>query len=205
MSEQNNTPVETVVPVVEVVETSVPTPAPAPTTNKVTAKPTQAPKALTHKEIVEKYLLNADVNRQFLISTLEEYIRELAPRKVISDKNGANLQMRLWTTIKNLVNRDQSYDEFKTTWNVILSYYRQYGDERDVLGMRYSNRFFHEWPGTFDDSICFQLIIQLLQITVEPDQDRRARAMRLVNLDRCFPANIFTDEARQRVFQYYKV
>ncbi len=43
------------------------------------------------------------------------------------------------------------------------------------------------------------------QITVEPDQDRRARAMRLVNLDRCFPANIFTDEARQRVFQYYKV
>lgn len=204
MSEQN-TPAETVVPVVEVVETSIPTPPPAPTKVTATAKPTQPAKALSHKEIVEKYLVGADVNRQFLISTLEEYIRELAPRKVISDKNGANIQMRLWTTIKNLINRDQSYDEFKTTWNVILSYYREYGDERDVLGMRYSNRFFHEWPGTFDDSMCFQLIIQLLQITVEPDQNRRARAMRLVNLDRCFPANIFSDDARQRVFQYYKV
>ena len=200
--------IQNTVPEAEVIETtSTPNPDPQTTTSKTfkaTPKAVVAT-AVTHEEIVNRFN-NKDVNRQYLISTMDEYIKAMAPGKMVDDKSGAAYQLRLWTMIKNLINKDQSFDEFKTAWNVIISYFREYGDERKVLGMRYVNRFFHQWAGTEEESFAYQQLLGLLHISIDENRERFGRNLKLINLDKMFAAgNIYTEEGRQRIFQYYRV
>ena len=200
--------IQNTVPEAEVTETaSTPNPDPQTTaskTFKATPKAVVAT-AVTHEEIVNRFN-NKDVNRQYLISTMDEYIKAMAPGKMVDDKSGAAYQLRLWTMIKNLINKDQSFDEFKTAWNVIISYFREHGDERKVLGMRYVNRFFHQWAGTEEESFAYQQLLGLLHISIDENRERFGRNLKLINLDKMFAAgNIYTEEGRQRIFQYYRV
>lgn len=204
MSQDN----QTTVPETEVIETTVvPTAEAQPTTAKsfkATPKAVVAT-AMTHADVVSRFN-NKDVNRQYLISTMEDYISAMTPGKIIGDKAGAAHQLRLWTMIKNLINKDQPFEEFKTAWNVIISYFREYGHERKVLGMRYVNRFFHEWSGTEEESFAYQQLLGLLHISIDENRERFGRNLKLINLDKMFAAgNIYTEEGRQRIFQYYRV
>lgn len=187
--------VEVTQPVVEVTPTK--------TTNKNQAKVT--PAVLTLKDRIAKYLDNGDINRQFIVSTLDDYVAKMAPNTMIADNKGAEMQMRLWRLLKNLINQPQSQSDFKESWTLIISYFKEYGGDRGVLSMRYVNRFFHEWVGSELESFAFQGVIGLLHISAEPDPQIRARQMALINLDQLFSkADIFSEEGRQRIFAFYR-
>ena len=189
-------------PVVEVIQpTTEPTPVKAVSKNAVKSTPS----VLTLKDRVAKYLANGDINRQFIVSTLDEYVTKMAPNVMIVDNKGAEMQMRLWRLLKNLINQPQSQVDFKESWNLIIAYFKEYGGDRGVLSMRYVNRFFHAWSGSELESFAFQGVIGLLQISADPDPQSRQRQMGLINLDQMFAkADIFNEEGRQRIFAFYR-
>lgn len=148
-------------------------------------------------EKIKDLKLNGTPAQKSMISTLENYIREMKPGKSIYNPGvGARLQYNLWRMISSIIH--DSPDEFKTNWNLLLAFFEKHKD--GVFHDHYINRFTEAWAWSEDDSVAFQQLAHLIKHTA--NRQTRQKNIKTINLPAALSKGL-TEEGRQRLVMFY--
>lgn len=151
----------------------------------------------TFKESLAKLKANGTSAQLTLISSIETYMDNMTPGKVIDSKQGAFYQYSLWKAIYNAVClSDRS--EFKSLWNIILGYFNEYSN--GIFGERYVYRFTEQWSYSNTELQAFLRTLNLIKLTENPAT--RANGLKQVDMNRTL-ADGYTEEGRQRIIGFY--
>lgn len=209
MAEENTTPVaETTEPTKVTVTAKQPEPVKEPEP-VAEVKPVVKPKAQnTEKPVVATPNLadtvaqikkSGTLAQKSLVTAIENYMANMAPGKPVDPDTGVKHQYALWKTIHNLVHNAPA-SEFKSLWSLLLAFFNTY--KEGVFHDRYLFRFSEYWSYSNEELNGFQRVLNLINLSCDPAT--RAIGLRQVNLDTTLRDG-FSEEARQRLLNFYKV
>ena len=132
-----------------------------------------------------------------IIRVFEGYTANMGVGMVMSGETGIKFQVSLWKVILTTLSRS-SREEFKSAWNLILNYFNKFRDT--TFSEAYVFRFAEQWHLSTVELKMFQSIINLIHLTCNPAT--RAIGLKQVDLERTLSTG-FTDEARQRIMNFY--
>jgi len=136
--------------------------------------------------------------QKILIASLDRYVTDMQPGRVVKDSEGARSQYNLWKAITYIA-ETAPVDEFKRLWNILLAYSEEYKD--GVFQDRYIFRFSEYWIWSEHELNGLHRILNIIKLT--SNTATRADGLRQVSLDRSLMEG-FTDDARQRIIMFYK-
>lgn len=185
-----------------------PTPAPAPEPAAAQA-PAQAPAVQvqsttagnTGDSVLDVLIKRAEGNpaQQALVNGLRNYTTAMAKGVPMSPTKGIEHQYTLWAILKGVVEANQTYEEFRAQWNIVLAYFHHYNN--GCLGGRYVFRFADTWARGSEQLGYFQKLLNLIHVTSDPTT-RQEFAGKKVDVKRTMEEG-FSPEAAGRVLQYY--
>lgn len=140
----------------------------------------------------------AQINFQAHQERLNQYVTRMAPGVPITTQEGVNMQMLLWNTIKQMLNREGS--EFVLHYSEFLRYIREH--RKGAFAERYLYRFFEHLRLSATERTNFERLLNLMVITCDPAM--RQLALRQVDL-RSSLAGLTSDSQRQKIAAYYEL
>ena len=194
---------ETVSEVVEVVEEVV-----AETTAVVEAAPitpvvidtTVAPTTFAAK--INNLKEKGTSAQKALIENIEQYVANMGPGVQVSNENGARIQFRFWTILRNVINNTPS-EEFKANWTLLLEFFKHYSTDKGygALGSLSIYRFAAYWTQSIELLTQFQAVLCLIENSIDADSAT-------IKMDKRFNFNKLageiTEQGRSRLINYYK-
>lgn len=139
-----------------------------------------------------------NIYQKSLVVALENYIRDMAPGIPMDSDKGARFQHTLWKSISYIAEQIP-VEEFKKCWSLLLAFFHEY--RKGVFHERYVFRFSEFWIWSEDELNAFQRVLNLIKLTT--DSTTRNTELRHVDIDRTLSVG-FSDEARQRIVNFYK-
>ncbi len=122
----------------------------------------------------------------------------MAPGKPINTADGVNMQMMLWNTIKQMLNREGS--EFVLHYSEFLRFIREH--RKGAFSERYLYRFFEYLRLSSEERANFERLLNLMVITCDPAM--RQLALRQVDL-RSSLAGLPSEAQRQKIAAFYEL
>lgn len=183
-----------------VVEEPLPTPV-------VKAQPAPAP--VVEKLIVkqEDNSFEAKINRlrqsgtaaqKSVIAKMDSYFAQMKPGLPVDPVKGGAHQLAFYMALRQVCETETT--EFREAFKLILEYFRQYKD--GALGDRYIFRFTENIQLTNTAMRPFLGLINLLRVAAEAKS--REQVLKQVDLTRSLETG-FSDQARQRIIQFFHV
>lgn len=133
-----------------------------------------------------------------LVATIEQYMIDMKPGRVIDFNAGARSQYQFWKSIEQIVEQSPE-DEFRRLWSILLAYFNEY--KSGVFNTRYVFRFSEYWHQGEEQLQSFQCMLNLIILTCDPAT--RADGLKRVDLNRTL-AKTFTEMGRQRIVGFYR-
>lgn len=162
---------------------------------------TVAKEALTDfAKLLERINTAGTPPQKALVRKLQEYMTAMAPGTPMNAQNGSKWQQNLWILIKGVIDNTDNL-EFRKQWFILLSFFNEYGGNRQVFSGRYVFRFADQWTRSPDDLAAMQRLINVMHLTAKVED--RAQGLKQVDLDRSL-ATGFTPIARQNLISFYK-
>ena len=134
-----------------------------------------------------------------LISTMENYLINMALGKPISPTNGILYQYSLYNQIL-IILQNISTNDFIGAWSLLLRYY--YQNNKGVLSAEKVNRFIYLWKQSSGNKDLFTCLNNLLQKT--NDVNTMLAVVKTIPFNRLFNSGL-NDTARTRLSVYYKI
>ncbi len=150
-----------------------------------------------------KATATASISESMSVSMVREdianYIKNMAPGMIISEKKGSQHQARFFNVILAVINR-YSDDDFKAAMDIIVKAFRT--EAKGVFGAQYVYRFMEHVELPSPRVTLFQRLINMFIIMAEPKS--RVAAMKQLNWQDTLSGEI-TNEGRNRVLKYFDV
>lgn len=159
----------------------------------------QAPEpvsVITSSDVVIK-AAHADVNAfiQTVVGFLDNYVTVMAPRAIITPKDGARHQFNLYNVLTQIINQT-NYNIFKGAFMTLMAYMKKHSN--GVFGDKNITRFAEEWPGSSDKLKHNQALLNLLLILAN---DKERPVNKYVNLESVFNTG-FTEAAKENLTRF---
>lgn len=146
---------------------------------------------------VEALKQNGTVTEKGLISRLENYVSKMAPKNQMNEKDGSALQMSLYKTMLNVIEKSDS--EFVSCFNILLGFFKEY--EKQAFGDLYVNRFMENGTLKGQEAITFQKLVNMLKVTCETST--RQAALKQMSLEKALEKGL-SEQGRQRIIAFYR-
>lgn len=150
------------------------------------------------EKLLAKVEAEGNTYRKGIIHTLNTYCSDMKPGKVVEAPTGARSHFQLWHGILSIIDNCPE-EEFRSTWNLILAYFNLNKDS--ALNDRYIFRFMHEWAQGNDQCKAYQHIINLIKLTMDPQQ--RANGLKQVSLERSL-TDVISEAGRSKLIAFYQ-
>lgn len=152
---------------------------------------------LEFEDMIRRYLKNGPESTITLINNIQKYVEVMDPKKQMSPVDGAKMQMGLWKTLSNVIEKT-SNEEFRKNWVVVLSFFHRY--RHGVFSPRYINRYAEEWPSNDDNLKAFQRLVNLIELSSNPNE--RSMILKRVNIHKTLEVG-FSESGRTNLIQFY--
>jgi hypothetical protein len=173
-----------------------PPPAPVVQSTQASAQPSTALSGPTKYDEVNRALAGVPANKLGIIHFLTEYSAKMAPRRPVTEKDGALMQKQLFDAIISLINKEDEH--FTQLWSAVLRYV-----EKEISGVfshTHAFRFMDNVPLNPEQCQAFASLMHLLRLTGAPSS--RQENLKQVSLDKTLQVGV-TDSGRQRVLAFY--
>lgn len=150
------------------------------------------------QDFVNKIAQEGCVHSQVISNALQTYINIMKPGAPVEPTQGGRQQVILWRALLNMINN--AGEQFNEAFNVVLHYFREYGDEKKVLGEHYVCRFAKNMTQLSKEEVdSYWLLLNLLRTIVRSNS--RADAIRQIDLGRTL-TSVYSEEGRARLTQF---
>ena len=179
-----------------------PTPKPAPVAPVANVAPVVQESAnagvagLTKWDNVNALIKDVPAGKLGIIHFLSEYVRDMAPRRPIPEKEGATYQVNLYRQLHTLINREDKY--FRPLFTAVLRIIENEG--AGCFRSSHAFRFMETAPFNKNERISFQALLDMMRL-LGPVKGRKDVAKQ-VSLDKVLAKNM-TDTGRSRVLSYF--
>lgn len=184
---------ETPPPVIQVKSPVVPQ-APVVTNTIQSTKPEHA----DFIQMTEDLMLKGTSEQKYIIGTMRAYIEAMKPGKRIDSDTGAKHQYTLWRLLFTVIH-NHPRDQFKTLWQLVLAYFKEYGN--GVLGDDAVYRFSEAWKYNANELKAFQRLLDLISLTA--DAATAQSGLKQYDFKRGLSIG-FTEEGSSRLVNFYK-
>ena len=188
--------------------TSTPTPQP---TEAPTPEPTQTPvvtsapvalnnqqaNTLTIDSVIEEIKRSDNSPAKFAIAGIESYIANMRPGTPIQKNEVVMHQTAFWHTLHNML--ENTEDDFNKVYSTVLGLFHKHKD--GVFNEHYIFRMMSDVTLDAEEIRAFQSLINLLKVTADP-VGRQQALKQNVDISRTL-ANVFTENARQKILAFY--
>ena len=130
---------------------------------------------------------------------LSEYIKNMAPGKVINETTGSFHQVKFFNVMLAVINR-YSDDDFRASMNILVELFRK--EAKGVFGEQYVFRFMEHVELSSPRIKLFQRLLNMFIVMAEPKS--RKAAMKQLNWQETLSGEI-TNDGRNRVLKYFDV
>ena len=135
-------------------------------------------------QALEMLPVNTRVNLLAMIERLENYISKMAPGVAVDPRSGGQLQMVLWTNIRQILK--QPPEIFTPMYTELLQRFHLH--RNGCFSKRYVFRFMEHTTLKGNDRRNFERVVNLLQMTAAPkSRNLVARQMDLGRILKDFP------------------
>lgn len=186
-----------------------PEPTPTPEVTQAppapTVEPTLAPVALnkqqatdvTLESVIEAINQSSNTSAKFAIAGLQRYIANMQPGVPMDQKDAAFHQTGLWKTLYNFI--ENTEEDFDKVYSVILGLFFKH--KEGVFHEHYVFRAMSDVTLDSDEISAFQVLINLIKVTAN-QVGRQAALKQNVDISRTL-ANVFSENARQKILSFY--
>lgn len=192
------TPVSTQAPALTLapVVTPEPTEAPVVTPAPVVLSAQQAT-STTLESMIEEIKRADNSAAKFAIAGIESYIANMRPGTPIQKNEIVMHQTGLWHTLHNML--ENTEDDFNKVYSVVLGLFHKHKD--GVFNEHYIFRMMSDVTLDEEEIRAFQSLINLVKVTADPIGRQQALKQN-VDISRTL-ANVFTENARQKILAFY--
>ena len=172
----------------------------APMAKAIEVKPKASPAAGFEKSL-EDIRANGSAMQKMVVNNLSNYVKEMMPGRVMSADNINRQQNILWSTIKIVI---ESEKDFANSFPLIIEFFRNYrmvGDKKGPFHDDYLYRGTEHTTMSSTESMYFLGMLNLLTAVVESKSKKQATTT--VDLNRVLSEQIYSDEGRNRVINFF--
>lgn len=169
-------------------------PAPAPVVEKLIVK--QEDNSFEAK--INRLRQSGTAAQKSVIAKMDLYFAQMKPGLPVDPVKGGAHQLAFYMALRQVCETEMT--EFREAFKLILEYFRQYKD--GALGDRYIFRFTENIQLTNTAMRPFLGLINLLRVAAEAKS--REQVLKQVDLTRSLETG-FSDQARQRIIQFFHV
>lgn len=135
-----------------------------------------------------------------LVHALKKYMEDMQPGKPMTAIQGSQHQMRLWETLRGVV-ENPNPEEFRRQMFIVRAFFKRHANDKTALNDHYIHRFADAWPRNPQQLSAMQRMVNIFQLTADPLTT--AENLKHVDLARSLSTH-FTEGIRQRVISYYQ-
>lgn len=165
-----------------------------PAVRNLRAKPVINPEL----EMLKKKQREGNENEKRVIDFLFEYESVMASKKEHGEE-GAKMQSRLNRILTDIV-ETMSAQDFRSCWSIVLLFAKLH--RKSSFGSEMINRYSHLWSGTEQKLTGFQMLVNVILLTADPE-NRARNVRRQIDFSKSLE-KYFSAEGAQRVVGYYK-
>lgn len=145
---------------------------------------------------IEEIKQSGSAIEKSIVTTLESYVKTLAPGVLNEETIIHRNQLQLWNIIKGTLENEE---EFDNNWKLLIMFFREYRE--GALGGSYPFRGLDNIKGISAEQIkAFMNVLNLL--TISAGLNNKKDVSKFTRLDKSIHS-IFKESVRQRVINYY--